>query len=244
MERLHILLVLLLGHRWIFGSVVNVTVRSGENITLYCDCKILTDEIIMWYRNCTHENQPPLVLEKEKDPFKPTSGRATLVNFLPRFHFVENQSASSYDLLIMNISDSDEGLYYCGTEQSQSVGGNKHKYIYGYSNATTRIRFNSSDQISTDHPTLQECSICWKLLFVLCPTFAVLSSLLVSLLVHRLCQKTDDQQRFETSGRTRRNQDEDVFYATMETRQAAHRSKKITDSSDICTYSAINTSGI
>lgn len=60
------------GHRWIFGSVVNVTVGSGENITLYCDCKILTDEIIMWYRNCTHENQPPLVLEKEKDPFKPT----------------------------------------------------------------------------------------------------------------------------------------------------------------------------
>lgn len=135
------------GHRWIFGSEVNVTVGSGENITLYCDCKILTDEIIMWYRNCTHENQPPLVLEKEKDPFKPASGRATLVNLLLRFHFVENQSSSSYDLLIMNISDSDEGLYYCGTERSQSVGGNKHKFIYGYSNATTRIRFSKYSSI-------------------------------------------------------------------------------------------------
>uniref|UniRef100_A0A3Q0S579 Ig-like domain-containing protein n=1 Tax=Amphilophus citrinellus TaxID=61819 RepID=A0A3Q0S579_AMPCI len=126
---------------WISGSVVDLTVRLGENITLYCDCKISTEEYIVWYRNCTHENQPRLVLQLKEDPWKQISDRATSVNSLPRFHFVKSQFSGSYDLLIMNISDSDEGLYYCGTEKEHLVdeASVKVKYVHRYGSNTTRI---------------------------------------------------------------------------------------------------------
>ncbi|XP_026026635.1 uncharacterized protein LOC113024125 isoform X2 [Astatotilapia calliptera] len=238
------------GGDWISGSVVDLTVRLGENITLYCDSTKPPEEYIVWYRNCTHENQPPLVLKLTKDSWKPICNRATLVNSLPRFHFVNNQSSGSYDLLIVNISDSDEGLYYCGTEQKQLQDKKdiNLEFVQSYGSVVTRIKINFSDphsSILTGQTSPQDCGMCWKLLFILCATFAALSSLLVSLLVHYLCQKTVDQQRPETSGKTRRTQDEDVLYATVETRQATERSKKkITYSSDLCTYSTVKTSGV
>ncbi|CAI5680221.1 unnamed protein product [Oreochromis niloticus] len=238
------------GGHWISGSVVDLRVRSGENVTLNCDCKTSTNkEYIVWYRNCTHENQPPLVLKQKEDPWKQISDQKSLLNSLARFHFVENNSSGSYDLLIMNISDSDEGLYYCGTEKDhlEEHGSVQVKYVHRYSNIRTRILINASDTTSTHErtPQVEACGMCWKLLFVLCPTFAVVPSLLVSLLVHHYCQKTVDHQRPKTSQQTRKNQDEDVFYATVETRQATQRQKKkITHSSDFCTYSAINTSGL
>uniref|UniRef100_G3PU84 Ig-like domain-containing protein n=1 Tax=Gasterosteus aculeatus TaxID=69293 RepID=G3PU84_GASAC len=88
MDGLHTFLVALLGvascsHDWISGSV---TVRPGDNITLYCDCKSSTGLYIVWYRNCSHENQPPLVLkgiyycgtEEKKVEDKELIGRQTL----------------------------------------------------------------------------------------------------------------------------------------------------------------------
>ncbi|KAL3996402.1 Rho guanine nucleotide exchange factor 25 [Sarotherodon galilaeus] len=228
----------MMGGNCISGSVVDLTVRSGDNITLYCNCKTSSKEFLVWYRNCTHENQPSLVLKLEEDSWKPTTDQATLVNSLSRFHFVKNQSSGSYDLLIINISYSDEGLYYLINL----------KYIYRYGSIFTRILINSSNQhystsTSTDCLTTPDCSMCWKLLFILCPASSVFSSFLVSLLVHHICQKKVDQPKPEMSGKARRNQDEDVFYATVKTSQATQRpKKKITYSSEFCTYSAINTS--
>lgn len=49
---------------------------------------------------------------------------------------------------------------------------------------------DSSKPIKPHHLTPQDCSVCWMLLFSLCPAFAVLSSLLSSLLVCHLCRKT------------------------------------------------------
>ncbi|XP_019215968.1 uncharacterized protein LOC109202621 isoform X1 [Oreochromis niloticus] len=240
----------MMGGYCISGSVVDLTVRSGDNITLYCNCKTSSKEFLVWYRNCTHENQPSLVLKLEEDSWKPTTDQATLVNSLSRFHFVKNQSSGSYDLLIINISYSDEGLYYCGigkrkVEQTSVIN---LKYIYRYGSIFTRILINSSNQhystsTSTDCLTTPDCSMCWKLLFILCPASSVFSSFLVSLLVHHICQKKVDQPKPEMSGKARRNQDEDVFYATVKTGQATQRpKKKMTYSSEFCTYSAINTS--
>ncbi|XP_044202527.1 uncharacterized protein LOC122979269 isoform X2 [Thunnus albacares] len=149
MDELHIFLVVLLGvvscsHDGISGSVLEVTVRPGDNITLYCDCKTSAGVYIVWYRNCSHENQPSLVLKLNREAWKQNTDTAGFLNPLPHFHFVKNQSFESYDLQIMNVTGSDEGLYYCGTEQTKMAGEDKisPRKIYRYGSITTRILLN------------------------------------------------------------------------------------------------------
>ncbi|KAK9540135.1 hypothetical protein VZT92_002604 [Zoarces viviparus] len=166
------------------------------------------------------------------------------MNPLPRFHFVRNYSSDSYDLMIINITDSDEGLYYCGTEQ-KTVEDAKYinsKTVYRYGNISTRILFNSSE--TPHHETPCDCGVCCILLFSLCPAFAVLSSLLSSLLVHHLCQKkAPEPQADQQIPQTTLHEDEEVCYAALEIRQASQRpKKKKTQNSEFSTYSAINTS--
>ena len=95
----------------------------------------------MWYRNCSHENQPSLVLKLNRDAWKQDTDVPSFTNPLPRFHFLKNQSFESYDLQIMNVTDSDEGLYYCGTEQNKLGGEDTiiSGKIYRYGSITTRI---------------------------------------------------------------------------------------------------------
>ncbi|CAK6953559.1 hypothetical protein KUCAC02_016153 [Scomber scombrus] len=101
-------------HDGISGSVLKVTVRPGQNVTLYCDCKPSTGIFIVWYRNCSHENLVPRTKYDKGDAIN--KDHTAIMNPFPHFHLVKNQSTESYDLLIKNITDSDEGLYYCGTE--------------------------------------------------------------------------------------------------------------------------------
>ncbi|KAI9519148.1 hypothetical protein NQZ68_031420 [Dissostichus eleginoides] len=250
MDGLHILIYVLLGvvsftHDWTSGSELERTVRPGENITLYCDCKLSTGVYIVWYRNCSHENQPSLVLDRNvrRRDFMDIKH---VMNSLLRFHFVRNSSSESYDLLIINITETDEGLYYCGTEQLK-VEKEEHitrRHLYKYGNISTKIQFTVLDSSEPDHQeTPQDCNgVCWMLLFSLCPAVAALSSLLSSLLVYHLCKKEEPQTDQQTP-QTRQNQDEDVCYAAVEIRPASKRpKKKTTQSSDFSTYSSINTS--
>ncbi|XP_036970933.1 uncharacterized protein LOC119028749 [Acanthopagrus latus] len=192
MDGLYLFLVVLLGvvsysHDQVTGSVLEVSVRPGDNITLYCDCKKSSGVYIVWYRNCSHENQPPLIL-------KITRGQAdSFLKMFPRFIFVDNTSSNSFDLLIMNITESDEGIYYCGTEHTK-VEGKDHiapKYDYSYGDITTRIILNLSktDHCQPSRPSTQDCGECWTLLFYLCPVSAVLSSLISTLVAYHLCRK-------------------------------------------------------
>ncbi|XP_027138228.1 uncharacterized protein LOC113744024 [Larimichthys crocea] len=249
MDVLHILLIALFGvvsysHGQISGSELEVTARPGDNITLYCGCKTSSGETIVWYRNCSHENQPSLNIRY----YCPRESKLeSTVNPIPRFYFVRNNSSNSYDLMITNITDSDEGLYYCGIEllKQHDKDTNLRKAEFRYGNVTTRIKINSSETHHRDQDPPGDCDMCWMLLFSLCPSFAVLSSLLSSLVVYRLCNKKAketqvDQRQPETRGL---NQDEDVCYAALEIRQTSNRpKKKKTQSSDFSTYSAINTS--
>ncbi|KAM8772525.1 uncharacterized protein AB9X84_010191 isoform 1-T1 [Acanthopagrus schlegelii] len=251
MDRLHMFLVILLGvvsysHDQVTGSVLEVSVRPGDNITLYCDCKKSTGVYIVWYRNCSHENQPPFVLET-------TGPRIYDLKIFPRFKFVDNTSSNSNDLLIMNVTQSDEGIYYCGTEHTklEEKGHIAPKTNYRFGNITTRIILNSSD---TDHcqpprPSTQDCGECWTLLFSLCPVSAVLSSLISALVAYHLCRKKAkgpqvDEQKPTSRRQKEPNQVEDVCYAALEIRQPSQRpkKKKRSQSSDFSTYSAIKTS--
>ncbi|CAB1327140.1 unnamed protein product [Coregonus sp. 'balchen'] len=65
----------------------------------------------VWFRNCSHEHQPPLVVTYYNH------SSSHFLNPLPRYMMLWNRSSQSYDLLIENITGSDLGLYYCGTKE-------------------------------------------------------------------------------------------------------------------------------
>uniref|UniRef100_A0A3Q3RIX1 Ig-like domain-containing protein n=1 Tax=Mastacembelus armatus TaxID=205130 RepID=A0A3Q3RIX1_9TELE len=120
------------------GSVSEVRVRPGDNITLYCDCKQSLGVYVVWFRNCSHGNQPTLVMQTHtKSETRDTN--YDLMPF-PRYKFLNN-SSHTYDLLILNVTDSDEGFYYCGTEQTKVVDDKyiTQKYFYNYGNITTKL---------------------------------------------------------------------------------------------------------
>ena len=94
-------------------TVVERTVRPGENVTLHCDCKRSPGEMIVWYRNCSHENQPTLILRSWKETRENEDSRSIHPNEM------KNRSSQSHALLIRNISDSHLGLYCCGTEKKK-----------------------------------------------------------------------------------------------------------------------------
>ncbi|XP_076001803.1 uncharacterized protein LOC142994815 isoform X4 [Genypterus blacodes] len=190
------------------GGAFNLTVQAGENATLHCDCQPSTGVYILWYRNCSHENQPPLVLTSR---YEQTSNGYAL-NPFPGLHLMFNESSYSYDLLIVNITHSDEGLYYCGTVHSQVVGKEKLTLtkVYKYGNITTRIMLDSSDP-----------HVWWKLLFTLCPGLSVLFSFLASILVYRLSETTANEPQLHqntthTRGQTNRIPDEDLCLTQVE----------------------------
>ncbi|XP_064819039.1 uncharacterized protein LOC135536707 [Oncorhynchus masou masou] len=154
----------------ISAAEVELRVRPGDNITLYCDCNRTTGVYIMWYRNCSHKYQPPLVISTK------------VLSYIspPGYNVVWNLSNNSYDLLIENITESDLGLYYCGTKENKvvDVGGKegiKQKELYHYGNITTRISLDISPPESSSSSPDVDCGLCWMLLFSLCPVSALLS---------------------------------------------------------------------
>ncbi|XP_041840017.1 uncharacterized protein LOC121638960 [Melanotaenia boesemani] len=224
----------------------SVTVRPGDNITLYCSEPPGTGESIVWLRNCTHENQPSLLLEVKSD---------YSLNLNHHFTFVKNQTSDSYDLLIINVTESDEGVYNCGTkrlkvEQHKCISS---KYIYNFCNITTRLTLSTKLHTESCNPEFNgphwKCDFNCKLLLSVCSATTVLSTLLFTCLVYHLClktAKTQDEQKCDPRSQTREIQGEDVCYAALEIRQESKRSKRMrtTQSSDFSTYSAIKTSQV
>ncbi|XP_047435219.1 uncharacterized protein LOC125004572 isoform X4 [Mugil cephalus] len=142
MDGLWIILVALSGvvsssHGWISLPTLEVTVRPGDNITLYCDCRRPSGASTLWFRNCSHENQPTLVLDSTDQKLWTPADKLVC----PCFEFVKNFSTDSYDLLIRSITDSDEGLYYCGIKKA-IVEDREYittRHVYRYGNITTRL---------------------------------------------------------------------------------------------------------
>ncbi|XP_056228342.1 uncharacterized protein LOC130166666 [Seriola aureovittata] len=220
MDRLRVFLVVLFGEvsfsqDQIPKPVSEVTVRPGGNITLYCDCKTSTGVYIVWFRNCSHEKQPTLVLKTIGNSGDDIRNPNDPLRLFPHFEFLKYLSSDSYDLLIRNITDSDEGLYYCGTQQMKVEDEEliTSKYIYNYGSVTTRIICGKED--NADRKTCLHSGVVPWMMVVFTPALTILSSFLSFILVYHFCQKTDyepevHQKRPNSTGQTRQNQDEDV----------------------------------
>ncbi len=116
---------------------MEMKVSPGDNITHYCDCNVTLGSAVEWIRNCSHENQPSLILDS-KDVFRWDQGK-----IFQRFSFIHNPYNNSYDLHITNISVSDLGLYYCAKVENKVNHDEKgiisQSEVYNYGNRTTRL---------------------------------------------------------------------------------------------------------
>ncbi|XP_050967133.1 uncharacterized protein LOC127166088 isoform X1 [Labeo rohita] len=214
----------------VFGTEVDMRVKAGDNITLYCDCVVPYGSHIFWWRNCSHEHQPSLLIEATN----------LFMGMFSRFNFVLNSSSNSYDLHITNISISDEGLYFCAIKERKAHDVNSiTSSEYKFGNRSTRLsvlepvsphveRFNS-----TLTPPVTD--LCWKLLFSVCPVCV----LLFSICVFCLCQrKTTVSTATQTESRHYESEDE-VCYASLNT--LSMLKKKTLQNSDFCTYTEVRT---
>ncbi|XP_033985283.1 uncharacterized protein LOC117481626 isoform X1 [Trematomus bernacchii] len=224
MEGFRIFLVILLvvscTHDWTSGSELEMTVRPGHKITLYCDCKLSSGVYIVWYRNCSHENQPSLVLNvKEWRRYFMDINYS--LNPLPRFHFVRNSSSESYDLLIVNITETDERLYYCGTDQFKLEQNERLTFTHIYTNVNISTRIHViPDSSSCPHPGGHILNPVVPWMMVLTPAVTILTSFISFILVYLFCQKTDKdpqilQKRLNTRIQTRWDQDEDLCFTRV-----------------------------
>ena len=118
------------------NPVLELTVRPGENVTVFCDCKPSTGVHIVWFRNFSHENQPTFVLETVNQ--KTYSVDQFESKYL-HYNYKWNISTTSYDLLINNISETHLGAYYCGTLEKRVLVNGDSKFVCTYGNSTTRI---------------------------------------------------------------------------------------------------------
>ena len=137
------------------NPVLELIVRPGENVTLYCDCNSSTGVYIIWFRNCSHENQPTFVLETVEANPKTEIHYSYERKYL-HYNFKWNISTSSYDLLINSISETHLGLYYCGTREKLPLDTGLIKFVYTYGNSTTRILLGKYD-----------ISVNWMFLFLM-----------------------------------------------------------------------------
>ncbi|KAL1282596.1 hypothetical protein QQF64_001399 [Cirrhinus molitorella] len=235
--------VLLFRQTRIYGEEVETKVRPGDNITLYCDRSLTFGSVIEWIRNCSHENQPSLII----------TFRKLDEEIFQRFSFIHNPYNNSYDLHIINISVSDLGLYYCAEVENKVNEDEKGilspSEVYYYGSRTTRLSLevtSCSGALNTTSapPTISDCLLCWTLLFSVCPVCVLLSSICVYCLS---CKKTTDAATVQKVKLKARNTsectDEEVCYASLDVitkRQKQCKTKRV-QSSDFSTYAQVRT---
>ncbi|KAL7841158.1 hypothetical protein SRHO_G00248490 [Serrasalmus rhombeus] len=186
MERLRTALIMCVLFSRISGAEVEMRVRPGDDVTLYSDCVWETGFNTVWFRNCSHEHQPRLLI----------STKLFMRGAFPRYFVVLNSSNQAHDLLVKNVTESDVGLYYCAIHKRKITEDNtgvlRNEDVYRYGNRTTRLSLLIPFAQTT--PPVSDCSVCWNLLVSLCPVCALLSSLLSSTCVYCICiNKTKDR---------------------------------------------------
>ncbi|XP_028834535.1 uncharacterized protein LOC114789356 isoform X2 [Denticeps clupeoides] len=212
------------------GEEVELRVRPGDNITLNCDCTYKSGHTITWFRNCSHEHQPPLILTPQE----------MWNRVLPRYSLIWNPTNNSNDLFIQNMSESDIGLYYCALELKKVTDDKQiaQRTDIHFGRKTTRV-------------LLEDCVQCWILLVSLCPVSSLICSLISSACVYCFCLKKGSvesetgQNRASFRGVRRREQigEENLCYASLDIQSKGHRvqrpSKQRSQKSDFSTYAEV-----
>ncbi|KAF5891304.1 uncharacterized protein DAT39_018989, partial [Clarias magur] len=173
----------------ISGAEVEMRVRRGDDVTLYSDCVGERGLEVVWFRNCSHENQLP-----------PSTAPPFMVHgALPRYSFMLNNSSKSSFLRIKKVTEPDQGLYFCALrERKVQIYSSVIYYsdVYHYGKRSTWLTLQDTDppcftvSPNTPTPCVSECSVSWTLVFSVCAVCVLLSSLLSSICVYCLCTHT------------------------------------------------------
>ncbi|XP_053087077.1 uncharacterized protein LOC113547328 [Pangasianodon hypophthalmus] len=232
----------------ISGAEVEMRVRRGDDITLYCDCVWKVGLKTVWFRNCSEKDHPRFMISLADLVDSEVSG-----GDLTHYFFLVNDSTNTHDLLIKNVTESDQGLYYCAmsekiiSKDKDSVVINSGVY---YGNRSTRLSLLEPCR-SVCEPCVSEPCVSWKLVFSVCVVCVLLSSLLSSICVYCLCTNTTKAKaKADLAGsdkRTTRRLDEvgedEVCYASLDIQNLKNKTKrkKRVQHSDFSTYSEVRT---
>ncbi|KAL7856234.1 hypothetical protein AOLI_G00198380 [Acnodon oligacanthus] len=239
------------------GAIVEMRVQRGASITLYCDCVWKSGLGIVWFRNCSHEHQPSLIISTMDLIHSAETSKDLMFGAFPRYAPVWNQSSQTHDLLVKNVTELDLGLYYCAVQEKKMTNNEKGMHywdIYHYGNRSTRLSLldlTAQDLLPTT-PTSPEsdCGICWKVLVIVCPLCGLICSVLSSTFVYCIYSKRT-KERFKADQRetVKRQRDRgnaqveggDVCYATLDIQSTGQRHLKTrrVESSDFSTYSEV-----
>ncbi|XP_046900791.1 uncharacterized protein LOC124484109 isoform X2 [Hypomesus transpacificus] len=161
------------GETGVSGAEVEQRVRPGDKVTLHCDCRVSSGVHVVWYRNCSHRNQPTLVMsEYNNNKNNMFLQYDQLLNPFPGFTLVWNKSNNTYDLLIENVTESDLGLYYCGTVALKVVETPpdkiKEEKLYLYGDITISLSFaEPPDPVCPVCPDPDgDCGLSWVLVLL------------------------------------------------------------------------------
>ncbi|KAI4900924.1 hypothetical protein NFI96_015824, partial [Prochilodus magdalenae] len=248
----------------ISGIVVEIRVKPGDNVTIYCDRTQQGKLKIVWIIKPSNEQQPPLIhLTEDTTP--------------PHYSRVWNNNKGTYDLLVKNITESDLGLYYCALHEIKFTRGRNgervREDVYHEGNRTTFLSFlaitDMTDPCAESHetpctlqthftlqtpstPPVSDCSVCWKLLVSVCPACVLLASVVSSTCVYCIIRRRTKAGTADREGNMEmRNHNEvgdgdgggggDVGYASLNIPNSGQRrlKKRTAESSDLCTYSEV-----
>ncbi|XP_060771625.1 uncharacterized protein LOC132882543 [Neoarius graeffei] len=220
----------------ISGAEVELRVRRGDDVTLYSDCVWRSGFNPVWFRNCSHQNQPRFMMSTQN----------LMRDVSPRYSAVFNGSTNTHNLLIKNVTESDLGLYYCAIHEKRvsklEDGMIIPSDVYHYGNRSTRLSLLDSGETSprvtvspnTPTPCVSEWSVSWKLMLSVCAACVLLSSLLSSICVYCLCTNTTKAKfKPDLAGshkRTTQRRDEvgvdEVCYASLDIQNLKKKTKR------------------
>ncbi|XP_026990821.1 uncharacterized protein LOC113635524 isoform X1 [Tachysurus fulvidraco] len=236
--------VLFFSQKRISGAEVEMRVRPGDDVTLYCDCVWRDGFYPVWFKNCSEKDHTPVIISSYK----------VIHGDFPRYSILLNVSSNTQNLLIKNITESDQGLYYCALSEKKVTDNEKGPIqstdVYHYGNRSTRLFVLAEPCHSLSEESVS--CVSWSQVFSVCVVCVLLSSLLSSICVYCVCTNTTKARiKADLTGSDKRTTlrreevgDDEVCYASLDIQKLERKKmkrKKRIQHSDFSTYSEVRT---